>query len=273
MGAVTDLGAQQAAPFFSSSLYTVGATLAVTAIVLLLMSVLPRLVALLFRRLTPDWIDGVTTLLLVLLLLGQVTILLRWLWPDLPYLWPLFLLLTVGIAAFLPANPISDGLAYLRLRRAAPYQVWDMITVGKQQGQVATMRPLYTELITSTAERVRVPNSIVLRRSLIVHGKATPSTAVTIAAASVVTEAGQPVATPTPTPLIMSTTAPEAAPIVPVVMSEATAPNTAVTPPTVGVVGVTPTSVLALPLAAGNVPPLRKREGLGATSIKGLMRT
>lgn len=256
MGAVTDLGAQEAAPFFSSSLYTIGATLAVTAVVLLLMSVLPRLVALLFQRLTPDWIDGVTTLLLVLLLLGQVTILLRWLWPDLPYLWPLFLLLTIGIAAFLPANPISDGLAYLRLRRAAPYQMWDTITIDKQQRQVAALRPLYTELVTPTAERVRVPNSIMLRRPVVVHAKAGQPTAVTTMA---------------PTRLMGSTA--DAPTLGQTELIEPATHKAAVTPPVIG--SAPPPEAannLTQPLSAGNIPPLRKRQGLGAASIKGLMR-
>lgn len=257
MGAVTDLGAQEAAPFFSSSFYTIGATLAVTAVVLLLMSVLPRLVALLFRRLTPDWLDGVTTLLLVLLLLGQVTILLRWIWPDLPYLWPLFLLLTIGIAAFLPANPISDGLAYLRLRRAAPYQIWDTITIDKQQGQVAAVRPLYTELITATAERVRVPNSVMLRRPLVVHGKAAPPTVIT-------TMAPAPLIGPTADPPTLGQTE----------LIEPATYKAAVTPP---VIGSAPTPAaannLTQPLSASTIPPLRKRQGLGAASIKGLIRT
>ena len=282
MQAATDRGVQEIAPLFSSSIYTISATLAVTAVVLLLMSIMPRLVTLFFRRLTPDWIDGITTLLLVLLLLGQVTIMLRWLWPDLPFVWPLLLLLTLVSAASLPANPISDGLAYLRLRRARSYQVWDWITVGKQPGQVAAIRPLYTELITTTAERLRLPNSVVLRRGLVVHGKGLPlqdiATAPRSAPATPLTltapaEQGQGTAFPIQAPIVASTTnatMPPAAPVgemEPVALPAAVAQPITVTPP-----ATTPINALTQPLTLGTIPTLRKRQGLGATSIKGLRR-
>lgn len=273
MQTASNLGAQELTPFFSSPLYTIMATLAVTALVLLLMSVVPRLVALLFRRLPPDWIDGATTLLMVILLLGQVTIMLRWLWPNLPYLWPLLLLLTIGIAAFLPANPVSDGVAYWRLRRAAPFQLWDTITVGAQQGQVAAMRPLYTELISPTAERVRVPNSIVLRRALVVHSQAQPATTITTAPA-----------TPSPKQSLVSVTTGQIQSVTPgaavappeaklEIMEPPIATATVAQPLAESASAPAAINPLVRPLTAGTVPPLRKRQGLGATSIKGLIRT
>lgn len=279
MQAVTDVGAQEIAPFFSSSLYAIGATLVVTAFVLLLMSVMPRLVSLFFRRLTPDWIDGITTLLMVLLLLGQATIMLRWLWPDLPYVWPLLLLVTVVIAAFLPANPISDGLAYLRLRRGGHYQVWDRITVGKQQGQVAAVRPLYTELVTATAERVRLPNSVILQRGLVVHGKEPTKVVITA-----------PVSLPAPDAMLTIPAAhnppaiTQAVNIAPApVAVPAVAHSGALESDMLNAVAAKPmtdpaqlserVNTKTVPLPRGPIPPLRKRQGLGATSIKGLMRT
>lgn len=268
MQATTDLGAQELAPFFSSSLYTIVATLALTAIVLLLMSLTPRLAALLFRRLTPDWIDGVTTLLLTLLLLGQATIMLRWLWPDLPYLWPLLLVATVVIAAYLPANPLSDALAYWRLRRDARYQVGDRITVGQQQGQVVALRPLYTEFITVTADRVRLPNSVILRRALIVHDKAQSTPAAMTATAALSVQHSQASTTIEPTPATVA----DASTVTTVSMAPA-ALQAASTQPTTETQPVRqPGNALALSLAPGRIPPLRKRPGLGATSIKGLMR-
>ncbi|MCE7989857.1 MAG: hypothetical protein DYG89_52590 [Caldilinea sp. CFX5] len=276
MQATTDLGAQELAPFFSSSLYTIVATLALTAIVLLLMSLTPRLAALLFRRLTPDWIDGATTLLLVLLLLGQATILLRWLWPDLPYLWPLLLLVTLVIAAFLPATPLSDALAYWCLRRDARYQVGDRITVGQQQGQVVALRPLYTEFITVTADRVRLPNSVILRRALVVHAKAQPVTAAMTAAAGRAAWYGQPVTATVPVSVEASLVAPatvaDSSTATTGGMATGALPATGTEP----ITGTRPArqavNTLALPLSPGKIPPLRKRQGLGATSIKGLMR-
>jgi hypothetical protein len=269
MQAATDLGAQELAPFFSSSLYTIIATLAVTAVVLLLMSVMPRLVALLFRRLTPDWIDGVTTLLLVLLLLGQGTILLRWLWPDLPYLWPLFLLVTLVIAAFLPANPLSDAIAYWRLRQDRRYQVGDRITVGQQQGQVVALRPLYTEFITATADRVRLPNSVLLRQTQVVHSMPPATDATTVPTTVTVTPAaqyGQAVTSTDPA----SMEAPIVAPTPITDVSTVTTVGMAA-PVALHAVGKQPITELQ-PLSLRRIPPLRKRPGLGATSIKGLMR-
>lgn len=265
MQAATDLGAQELAPFFSSSFYTIGATLALTAIVLLLMSLTPRLAALLFRRLTPDWIDGATTLLLALLLLGQATILLRWLWPDLPYLWPLLLLATLIIAAFLPANPLSDGIAYWRLRQDRRYQVGDRITVGQQQGQVVALRPLYTEFITATADRVRLPNSVILRRALVVHGKTLPATAPPVTAALAAGYSQAVTSTP-PAPLDLSL----AAPTTTTDTSSMTAVGIAASTdrPAAGTQSIT--GIRSLP--PGEIPPLNKRPGLGATSIKGLTR-
>jgi energy-coupling factor transporter transmembrane protein EcfT len=271
MQALSDLGAQELAPFFSSSLYTIVATLALTAIVLLLMSLTPRLTALLFRRLTPDWIDGATTLLLALLLVGQATILLRWLWLGLPYLWPLFLVVTLVIAAFLPANPLSDALAYWRLRRDQRYQVGDRITVGQQQGQVVALRPLYTEFITATADRMRLPNSVILRRALVVHGKVQTTTKVIPTAMTTggalsakdtqaVTATALMAAPATVADALSVTTVDPAAPTA---LPEASAPP---------ITGTPPGNTLARPLPPWAIPPLRQRQGLGAITIKGLMR-
>lgn len=265
MQAATDLGAQELAPFFSSSLYTILATLALTAVVLLLMSLTPRLAALLFRRLTPDWIDGATTLLLALLLLGQATILLRWLWPDLPYLWPLLLLVTLGIAAFLPANPLSDALAYWRLRQDRRYQVGDRITVGQQQGQVVALRPLYTEFITATADRVRLPNSVILRRALVIHGKTQPVTTAITATAPASME----------TPIVAPVRVADAASTV--TTADLTEPPPFHIAGTLPITGALPTRQAGktpAPLGSSRgIPPLRKRQGLGAATIKGLLRT
>ncbi len=265
MQAATDLGAQELAPFFSSSLYTIVATLALTAVVLILMSLAPRLTALLFRRLTPDWIDGATTLLLVLLLLGQGTILLRWLWPDLPYLWPLFLLVTLVIAAFLPANPLSDAIAYWRLYQNRRYQVGDRITVGQQQGQVVALRPLYTEFITATADRVRLPNSVILRRTLVVHNKILPAIDATTVTMTPAAGYGQ-VVTPT-APASM-----EAPIVAPAPLTDSTVTTVGMAAPVALHAAGKPSITESQPLSLRKIPPLHKRPGLGAISIKGLMR-
>jgi len=129
---------------------------------------------------------------------------------------------------------------------------------------VAIVRPLSTELITPTAERVRVPNSIVLRRQLVVHGNASPPIALTTTVASVAT-------TMAPTLLLASPTdAPT--PAQPELIEPA-AGNTAMTQPVDrSAPALKAANSLTQPLSAGNIPPLRKRQGLGAASIKGLMR-
>lgn len=258
MGTATDAGAQETATFFSSLSYTtIGIILLITVVALLLITILPRLVRLLLGRFIPDWIDGLTTLLLLLLLLGQAALIIRWIEPGLTFVWPLFLLLTLVIAALLPANPVSDAVAFLRLWRAPRYQVGDWITIGRnQQGRVVALRLLYTELATPTAERVRLPNSVLLRRPITVR---VPAPANQPGAASALTTPANTVALPmmegallvsaTASSLSVAQEAGDARPVVPKVAS---GPRSLFPP--------------------AQLPPLLKRPGLGSLSIKPLLR-
>lgn len=241
----------------SSTAYPIAMILIVTIVVLVLLRVLRRLVQLLLGRLIPGWVDGVTTLLMLLLLLGQAGLIIRWVEPTWTFVWPLLLLMTLAIATRLPANPLSDSVAFLRLRRAGRYRAGDWVTVADgQQGRVVALRPLYTELTTPTQEAVRLPNSVIIRQPILVHS--TPS--------------------PLPATLITPSTIEEMATISPLAVIETAASEAGNTESgnsaaiSAQLVVAEAAHKLAHPFPMAPIPPLYKRRSLGATSIKLLIR-
>lgn len=244
----------------SSTAYPITMILIVTVVVLLLLRVLRRLVQLLLGRLIPGWVDGVTTLLMILLLLGQAGLIIRWVEPTWTFVWPLLLLLTLAVATLLPANPLSDSVAFLRLRRAGRYRAGDWVTVAdEQQGRVVALRPLYTELTTPTQEAVRLPNSVIIRQPILVHSTPSPLSATFTPSAIEEMTAISPLA-------VIETAASEA--------GNTESGNSVAIGAQLVVAETAYKSAhkSARPFPVATIPPLYKRRSLGATSIKLLIR-
>jgi hypothetical protein len=273
MQVTRELGAQAVLPFFSSSPYPLSATITLIVAVLFLMGVTRPLVKVVLGRLAPAWIDSVTTWLMTALLIGEAVIIIMLIQPDLPYVWPFFLLLALITAGFLPANPISDSVAFLRLQRTRRYQIGDWVTVADaRSGRVMAQRLLYTHLEAPTQKRVRIPNSLVIRHPITVHYQGAPlANAAQPAPAASNHTVQTTVATVNPTPVSL------AQPIMPEAPPEAQPQAAALRvvelqPVLMPPVGAESHNVQIRPLPMEKIPPLLKRPPLGALSITGLIR-
>ena len=85
-------------------MYPILIVLAITELALVLVSTMPRRVTLLLRRITPRWVDRVTFLLQVAVLVGELAFMISFIAPG----W-LVVLLASLVAALFPGNPISDS--------------------------------------------------------------------------------------------------------------------------------------------------------------------
>lgn len=150
---------------------------AVILLALVLVSLMRRIVTLLFQRSTPQQIDRVTPLLQVMVLVGELAFVIRFIAPG----WAVVLLTSfvssLAMIALLPGNPISDSVAFLRIRGLRYYRPGDWITVADHQyGCVVAIRPLYTLLLTPTQGQLRLRNSLVVGVPIVVHRDQTPPT-------------------------------------------------------------------------------------------------
>ncbi len=156
--------------FFSPQVYPIVVTIVVIGLAIILVSMMRRMVTLALRHIAPRWIDRTTILLQVAVLVGELAIIVSFIAPG----WLVVLLagLTLALvaAALFPGNPISDSVAFLRIRGLRYYRVGDWVTVaGDRYGYVVAIRPRSTLLQTPTQEQVRLYNSFVVGAPIIVH--------------------------------------------------------------------------------------------------------
>ncbi len=149
--------------FFSAQMYPIVIALAVIALAFVLVSIMRRAVTLLLGPIAPHWIDRVTILLQAAVLVGELALIVNFIKPGLSVLWPASLLLALVAAALLPGNPISDSVAFLRIRGLGYYRVGDRVTIaGDKYGCVVAIRPLSTLLQMPTQACVSLSNSTVV---------------------------------------------------------------------------------------------------------------
>jgi hypothetical protein len=151
-------------------IYAVGVTLAVVLLVMGLLLIMPRVVAVLLRRLAPSWIDRTTKVIQVVVLLGGLVLITGWL--DGRALVALLTMLLLGLVAATlhPGNVISDGLATVRIRTSGYYRAGDSVTVANGKcGVVVAVTSFSTRLRLPTQEYLVVSNSSVVRSPILVH--------------------------------------------------------------------------------------------------------
>ena len=154
----------------STSLDPTLLTLVVIGLALLLVTLIYALVALLLRRIAPNWIGFIVIPLQLGALIGTVRLIVETIDPGITVVWPALVCLIVVAAAIVPGNLISDGIAFLRIRTLTYYRVGDKVTLaGKQSGRVTAIYPFSTMLRTREHERLRMSNSRVVMSSIVVH--------------------------------------------------------------------------------------------------------
>lgn len=153
-------------------------TLVVLGLALLLLPAIHALVTLLLRRGAPSWVDGVSLLLQLGLLIGAGVLIVRYIDPGVVVVWPALLGLTLLAAACVPGNLISDGIAFLRIRGLHHCRVGDWVRLaGGQTGSVMTIGLLSTLVQAPTGELVRMGNSRVLGKAIVLRNSPAGSVA------------------------------------------------------------------------------------------------
>ena len=128
--------------FFSPQVYPIIMALAVIVLALVLVRIMRRVVTLLLKLIAPHWIDRVTLLLQVVVLVGELVFIISFIAPGWLVIFLASLLFALVTAALFPGNPISNKVI----------AVW----------------PLRTLLQTPQGQ-VRLPNSSVASAPILVH--------------------------------------------------------------------------------------------------------
>lgn len=157
----------------SPQMVPVAITIAAIVLAFVLISIMRRVVMLLLGRLAPGWVDKVTMLLQIAVLVGEFAIIGSFFVPNEWKGWlaeGAILLFMLVSGFFLAGNSIRNGVAALRIRGFRYYRVGDWVTVANNvQGLVIAIQPFNTLVRTPKQELIAVQNRLVIGAPIHVH--------------------------------------------------------------------------------------------------------